>query len=71
MSDHLTKEEASIASENFLWDSKVGMRHSMFMIEEYIQNHDMRLINTKCTTSALNKGGLNFFKAHIEDRDRY
>ena len=38
--DSLIKEEARIASENFLWNSKVGMRHNMLMIEECIQNND-------------------------------
>ena len=39
-SKKFTKEEARVASENFLWESKVGLRHSMFMIEEYIENGD-------------------------------
>jgi hypothetical protein len=47
------------------------MRHSMFMIEECIENHDMQLTNTKKTTIVLRKGGDDFFKAHIEDKERY
>ena len=65
------KEQARIACEGFLWDSKVGMRHSMFQIEECIENDDKALINTKNTTINLSKGGDNFFIAHIEERERY
>ena len=43
----------------------------MFMIIEYIENEDMKLTNSKCTTNALNKGADNFFTAHIQDKDRY
>ena len=47
------------------------MRHSMYMIEEYIENDDLKLNNTKCTTIILNKGGDDFFMAHVEDKERY
>ena len=68
MSNRLTKEEARLTSEDFLWNSKVGMRHSFFMIEEYIQNDDKALTNVKCTNIVLNKDGYNFFIAHIEEK---
>ena len=67
----MTKEQARVASEDFLWDSKVGMRHSMFMIEEYIENHDTELTKTKSTTIALSKGGDNFFIGYISNWERY
>ena len=47
------------------------MRHSMFMVEEYIQNKDKALTNSKSTTVNLNKGGDWFFLAHIQDKERY
>ena len=47
------------------------MRHSMFMIEEYIQNDDTELTNSKNTTIILSKSGDSFFKAHIENRNQY
>ena len=71
MSDYLRKEEARVASEDFLWHSKVGMRFSMYIILECIQNNDLGLFYSKCTTNALSKGGGCFFKAHIEDNERY
>ena len=71
MSQPLTQEQARLASEDYLWNSKVPMRHSMFMIQEYIQNEDLGLTSSKNTTIVLSKGGDNFFKAHIEDNERY
>ena len=71
MSEHLTHEQARLACEGFLWGTKVPMRHSMFQIEECIENEDKALIYTKSTTINLSKGGDNFFLAHIEDKDRY
>jgi hypothetical protein len=65
------KEQARLASEKFLWDSKINMRHSMYMVEEYIQNEDKALIYTKNTTINLSKGGNNFFIAHIREKKRY
>ena len=47
------------------------MRFSMFMVEECIENEDLELTNTKNTTINLNKGGDDFFMAHIEDKERY
>ena len=41
------------------------------MVEEYIENEDDDLTVSKCTTVALGKGGHNFFKGHVEDKDRY
>ena len=52
-----TNEQARIASEDFLWNTKINMRHSMFMIEEYIQNDETDLTKTKNTTINLNKAG--------------
>ena len=60
-----------MACEKFLWNSKVGMRHSFKLVEEYFQNDDKALTNTKSTTIALDEGGANFFIAHVEDRERY
>ena len=54
-----------------MWQTKVGMRHSMFMIEECIQNYDTELSITKNTTIVLSKRGDSFFKAHVEYSDRY
>ena len=71
MSLLLTKEEARIFSEDFLWNSKVAMRLSMFTIEECIENADLALTNTESTNIVLSKGGDNFFKAHIEGMERY
>ena len=53
----LTKEEARLISEKFLWHSKTWERHSVFIIKECIENFDMELNITKCTTSLLNKDG--------------
>ena len=47
------------------------MRHSMFQIEECIENEESGLTNTKNTTVVLSKGGDNFFTAHIENKKRY
>ena len=47
------------------------MRYSMFQIEEFIQNEDKALTDTKNTTVNLGKGGDNFFMVHIEDKERY
>ena len=68
---YLEREKARKASEQFLWDSKVSMRHSVYMVEEYIENEDDDLTISKCTTVALGKGGHNFFRGHVEDKDRY
>ena len=54
--EQLAHEQARVACEGFLWGSKVGMRHSMFMIEECIQNDDLNLTNTKNTTNLLRAG---------------
>ena len=61
----LTHEQTRIASVEFLWDSKVPMRHSLFMILEYIQNYNSELNDTKSTTNILGKSGNSFFIAHI------
>ena len=74
MSDSITQliqEQARIQSETFLWDTKVGMRFSIFMIEEYIENEEIELKNTKNTTICLSKDGLYFFTAHLENKERY
>ena len=47
------------------------MRHSMFWIEECIENDDKALTKTKNTTNALSKEGKHFFMAHIENNERY
>ena len=47
------------------------MRNSFKLVEEYIQNDDSELTNTKFTTINLSKGGDNFFIGHIENRERY
>jgi hypothetical protein len=60
-----------VDSEKFLWGTKVGMRFSMFNVEECIQNEDLELTNTKNTTIALAKGGDSFFMAHIGDKEGY
>ena len=52
--DPLKEEEARVESEKFLWDSKVGMRHSMFTIIECIENDDFKMKKSKCTTISLN-----------------
>ena len=67
----LTREEARIESEFFLRGSKVEMRNSFKLVEEYFWNDDLELANTKSTTIALKKGGDNFFIAYIEDNERY
>jgi hypothetical protein len=67
----LTQEQARVASEKFLWDSKMWERHSFKLVEEYFWNDDKALTNAKCTTIVLNKGGDDFFVAHLEDRERY
>jgi hypothetical protein len=61
-----TKEKARVLSEKFLWGTKIGMRHSFFMIEEYIQNKDLELSITKSTSILLGKRGNDFFIAHID-----
>jgi hypothetical protein len=43
----------------------------MLMIGECIENEDKALTNIKRTTIALNKGGHNFFIAHLGDKERY
>ena len=67
----LTQEEARVASENFLWNTKIWERHSIFIIKEYIENHDTELKITKSTTIILGNSGANFFKTHIEGKERY
>ena len=67
----LTREEARIESEFFLLGSKVEMRNSFKLVEEYFWNDDLELTNTKSTTIVLKKGGYNFFIAYIEDWERY
>ena len=47
------------------------MRFSMFMVEECIENEDLKLTTTKNTTIALSKSGDDFFMAHVEDKNRY
>ena len=67
----LTQEQAKIVSETFLWGSKIVMRNSFKLVEEYFWNYDTELTNTKHTTIILSKGGGDFFIGHIEDRERY
>ena len=59
----LAREQAIIVSENFLWGSKIKLRNSFKLVEEYFWNedNDLKLTNTKCTTVVLSKGGDNFF----------
>ena len=47
------------------------MRHSFYIVEEYIENEDKALTKTKNTTINLSKEGVNFFIAHIENNERY
>ena len=67
----LTNEEARVTSEDFLWNSKIWERHSFNLVEEYIENQDKALTNTKYTTFVLGKGGNSFFTAHVEGSERY
>ena len=67
----LTQEEARIESEFFLFGSKVELRNSFKLVQEYFWNDDLELTNTKSTTIILKKGGHNFFIAYIEDRKQY
>ena len=57
--------------EDFLWDSKVDMRQSFFMVAECVENEDKQLTNSKCTTVNLKDGGHLFFNVHIVDNERY
>ena len=43
----------------------------MKLVQEYFWNDDMELTNTKHSVILLNKGGENFYIAHVEDRVRY
>ena len=54
-----------------MWGSKVEMRDSFRLIEEYFENGDTEMTNAKCTTIVLNQGGENFFKGYIDERERY
>ena len=67
----LTQEEALIESEKFLWGTKIELRNSFKLVEEYFWNDDKQLTNSKCTTINLNKDGDNFFTIHVEDKARY
>ena len=67
----LTREEARIESEFFLLGSKVELRNSYKLVQEYFWNEDKQLTTTKCTTIILKKGGHDFFIAYNEDRERF
>ena len=43
----------------------------MYMIQEFIENENMELTNTKNTTILLNEGGDNFFFAHVFGKPKY
>ena len=58
------KEIARLGSEKFLWESKVPERHSMFMVEECIENKDFALTITQNTLAGMNELGLKFFISH-------